>query len=410
MSPTKEFEQSSAGTGSKEFEEKQEFIVHGVKVNIRPSEKEFVQELFDALAAIPTGRQAIEDMKKYNATLLLEPGSEKEGGFYDQHNNNVVLNPALGLECSKFCLVHEARHLLQYNQGRREAEALDLDYASRLMINRATEADAQAQAMQACKEWEAIGQNGPLKSFEKHFKPIVDAYNKNNSISDAYKGWYADEHITASYEQGYDVEYYINTDLYTFNPENRRYLPKEPPADCPPPVSLKPSDIAKFCGGDRIEDFEEFMNSKEARQVHLLTKVTAELHDELMFAAFGVRDPSLADIPVRDLKDNPSAQIFAARYIKETRKDFSLDNASTDSPKKTTYSAIISAVKDSVDAVEKINAAAIKGEHNTDAEKALSATKKRLYSEIKEWLTPKKSSSLNKTATTLKGLFSSKEY
>ena len=81
MSPTKEFEQSSAGTGSKEFEEKQEFIVHGVKVNIRPSEKEFVQELFDALAAIPTGRQAIEDMKKYNTTLLLEPGSEKEKGL-----------------------------------------------------------------------------------------------------------------------------------------------------------------------------------------------------------------------------------------------------------------------------------------------------------------------------------------
>lgn len=42
----------------------------------------------------------------------------------------------------------------------------NLDYASRLMINRATEADAQTQAIQACKEWEAQGHDAPMKRFE----------------------------------------------------------------------------------------------------------------------------------------------------------------------------------------------------------------------------------------------------
>ena len=56
-----------------EPEEKiQKFKIHGVNVNVVPSEKKFAEDLFDSLASIPTGRQAIEDMKKYKVDFFLK--------------------------------------------------------------------------------------------------------------------------------------------------------------------------------------------------------------------------------------------------------------------------------------------------------------------------------------------------
>ncbi len=364
MSIKATFEKTSA-----EQEEVKQFNIHGVKVNVAPSEKQFAQDLFDSLASIPTGRKAIEDMKKYKVDFFLETALGTAGGYFDPENNQIVMAKSLGMDFMEFALVHEARHLLQNNQGRDEAEAQNLDYASRLMINRATEADAQTQAIKACKEWEAIGHDAPMKRFEKHYKPIVDAYNKNNSLSDAFKGWYDDERISASYEQGYDVEVYL--DNLTSQADHRL------------PVSLKPADISKFCGGDRVEGFEEFMDSKQARQVHLLTKTAVELYDEAAAAKGAPRDPSLANVPVRDLKGNPAAQMYAEKYIKETREKFNPENVKN-GLKKTALSFAMAAV----DAVEKINAAAINGTQNENAEKALKTSKERMGAEIKRSVRP----------------------
>lgn len=345
-------------------EEAQQFEIHGVKVNVAPSEKQFAQDLFDSLAKIPTGRKAIEDMKRFKVDFFLETDLGTAGGYFDPEKNQIVMAKSLGKDFMEPALVHEARHLLQNNLGRDEAESQNLDYASRLMINRATEADAQTQAMQACKEWEAIGYNAPLIRFYRHYKPIVDAYNKNNSLSDAFKGWYDDERIASSYEQGYDVEVYL--DNLAEGADHRQ------------PVSLKPADIAKFCGGDRVDGFEEFLESKQARQVHLLTKTAVELYDEANAAKGAPRDPSLADIPLRDVRGNLAARIFADKYIKETREKF---NPETVEPglKKTTLTCAMAAV----DAVEKINAAAVKGMRDANAEKELKSAKEKLSAEIK---------------------------
>ncbi|MBR1777012.1 MAG: hypothetical protein IJ752_00290 [Alphaproteobacteria bacterium] len=347
-------------------EEAEQFNIHGVKVNVTPSEKQFAQDLFDSLASIPTGRKAIEDMKKYKVDFYLQTALGTAGGYFDPENNQIVMAKSLGMDFMEFALVHEARHLLQNNQGRDEAEAQNLDYASRLMINRATEADAQTQAIKACKEWEAQGHDAPMKRFEKHYKPIVDAYNKSHSLSDAFKGWYDDERIAASYEQGYDVEVYLEG--LTGRADHRT------------PVSLKPADISKFCGGERVEGFEEFMESKQARQVHLLTKTAVELYDEASAAKGALRDPSLANVPVRDLKDNPAAQMYAEKYIKETREKFS-PSAGSSAAKKKALKTVMAAV----DAVEKINAAAINGKQDENAQKALSACKARMNKEAKRF-------------------------
>ncbi|MBR4126838.1 MAG: hypothetical protein IKR09_04605, partial [Alphaproteobacteria bacterium] len=180
-----------------------------------------------------------------------------------------------------------------------------------------------------------------------------------NSLSDAFKGWYDDERITASYEQYYDVETALT------------YIAEEP--DDRPYVSLKPADIAKFCGGDRVDGFEEFLNGKQARQVHLLTKTVVELADEAAFAKGAHRDPSLENVPVRDLAGNFGAQLYAAKYIKKTRKDF---NPKSVSPKEFEKKEKFNIVMKAVDSVEKINKATIRKTRDENAEKSLKEAKK----------------------------------
>ena len=358
MSLQTTFEQSA----SKQEEVKQ-YDLYGVKVNVTPSEKKFAEDLFDSLASIPTGRKAIEDMKKYKVDFFLETALGTAGGYFDPENNQIVMAKSLGMDFMEFALVHEARHLLQNNQGRNEAEEQNLDYASRLMINRATEADAQVQALQACKEWEAQGHDAPLYRFEKHYQPIVKRFNQSQSLSDAFKGWYDDERISASYEQGYDVEPYLS--MISEQPDKRPY------------VSLKPADIAKFCGGDRVDGFEEFLESKQARQVHRMTKTAIELYDEAATAKGAPRDPSLKDIPLRSLSGNFGAQMYAMKYLQETKETFSPEK--TEDPEKKEIFSVISTCVSLVKKIHAVEVASYNSRRDENAEKALQAEKKKMH-------------------------------
>lgn len=347
-------------TENQQKEPVEQYLLHGVKVNVAPPEKKFAEDLFDSLAAIPTGRNAIEDMKKYNVDFYLETALGTAGGYFDPENNRIVMAKSLGMDFMEFALVHEARHLWQNNQGRSEAEAQNLDYATRLMINRATEADAQTQAILACKEWEAQGHKAPMLRFTKHYVPLVRRFDKSKNPSDAFKGWYDDERICASYEQGYDVEPALSG--LTEEPDDRPY------------VSMKPAEISKFCGGERVDGFEAFLESGQARQVHRLTKTAMELYDESAAAKGAPRDPSLKDVPLRALAGNSGAQIYAMKYLKETKKMFNPSTA--DTPQKKEAYAIVS---NCVDLIKRINAAEVaNGKGNGDTEKALKAETKKM--------------------------------
>lgn len=279
----------------------EKFTIHGVNTCISPDEIPFAEALFSSPVSIPTGRKAIEDMKKYKVDFVSEENSGTVGGYFAPENNKIVMAKSAGMNFMEFALVHEARHLLQDNQGRKEIEKQNPDYASRLMINRAAEADAQTQAPKNGKHRE---HDAPMKRFEEAYKPIVDRFNQSQSLSDAFKGWYDDENNCAAYELGDDIKSSV------------RSLFREP--DTRPYISLKPADIAKFYGADRVDGFDEFLNSKQARQVHLLTKTVVEMYD---IAARGASpDVSLNTVPVRDLHGNPSAQICAAQNMKETRE------------------------------------------------------------------------------------------
>lgn len=100
----------------------EKFTIRGVNVCVSAEEKPFVEELFSSLAAIPTGRWAIEDMKKYKTEFLLETSMGTTGGCFEPGNNRIVMAKSMGMDFMQFALVHEARHLLQDKQGRHEVE------------------------------------------------------------------------------------------------------------------------------------------------------------------------------------------------------------------------------------------------------------------------------------------------
>ena len=354
----------------KEQEESvQKYKIHGVNVNVVPSEKKFVEDLFDSLASIPTGREAIEDMKKYKVGFYLETALGSAGGYFSPSQNRIVMAKSLGMDFMEFALVHEARHLLQNNSGRAEVEEQNLDYASRLMVNRATEADAQTQAIKACKEWEAQGHDAPMQRFIKHYKPLVDNFEKTGNLSDAFKGWYNDERICASYERGYDVEPAIMKLFYG--------------ADTRPFVSLKPEDIAHFCGADRVENFASFLNTSQARQVHLSTKEIVDINNLVAMNQGSPRDTSLDNVPLRELKGNAAAQIYAAKNIEETRKF--LSKCKPIDPRK---KDILKSVSRAIDAIEKLTAAEINGLKDPTAEKTLKEEKKIIQAQSKSLYQP----------------------
>ena len=137
---------------------------------------------------------------------------------------------------------------------------------------------------------------------------------------------------------------------------------------------MKPAEISKFCGGERVDGFEAFLESGQARQVHRLTKTAMELYDESAAAKGASRDPSLKDVPLRALAGNSGSQIYAMKYLKETKKMFNPSTA--DTPQKKEAYAIVS---NCVDLIKRINAAEVaNGKGNGDTEKALKAETKKM--------------------------------
>lgn len=76
---------------------------------------------------------------------------------------------------------------------------------------------------------------------------------------------------------------------------------------------------------------------------------------------------------MRDLKDNAGAQMYSDKYIKETREAFAPSTAKSKAKQN-----VLGVVAQAIDAVEKINTAAKKGEKAPEAEKALQTAKTKM--------------------------------
>lgn len=113
---------------------------------------------------------------------------------------------------------------------------------------------------------------------------------------------------------------------------------------------------SKFCGEGRVENFERFLNSRQARHVALMTKTAVEFYDVVSMSKGAPHDSSLDNIPARNLKGNIRAQMAAEKFLYRTGNEFA--SLTTKGPiKRNILKALSSAIK----AINNINYAAAKG-------------------------------------------------
>ena len=196
---------------------KDEKPVVDVKLCGSTYEKRRMTSLINTIAnSSPTGRQILEDAAKagYSFGFEMQPGSY---GFCCMDDKVIRLNPFTKDSKLTSTLAHEARHA-QQNTRNVPAKFCEFDVATELKLRRATEADAQAAAVQVALEIRAATKNGKVWNAFSQTEPdltrdvevpsiseSVDSVsaNKNKTMQEAFKGWFKNWRIVDAYEQGY---------------------------------------------------------------------------------------------------------------------------------------------------------------------------------------------------------------
>lgn len=164
----------------------------------------------------PTGKKILQDAAAAGYSIGFETMSNSCGSC-DKEDKTILLNPMMNDAKLTTTLAHEARHAQQNLRGV-NSHFCTYDVATELRLRRATEADAQAVALQTALEIRAATHDGtifhefkssypeivadlPLFSREKPLKEVVADRNKNMTI--AFCGWFDQDEIVSAYENGY---------------------------------------------------------------------------------------------------------------------------------------------------------------------------------------------------------------
>jgi len=252
-------------------------VIAGVKVQYtNEEEKEKLTKILEKLKEIPTGRETLKNLAEYGTTVALE----SINGFGVQYSsqNRIVLN--IKTKNEKLCstLVHEARHATQtFREKNGKISDFGCDFQSKIIFDRAKEADAQVFAYQAACEWAAIGDQVPLEEFQKYY-PITDKY---------YREQKSEKHFEDGTDEARSVLFraFFEEKDRLISYENL-YLNKKAFNDladciCHKPVSgmtgrgvifLTNGQIASVTCGDYMKDCQEFLDSDEALKVAAGTK------------------------------------------------------------------------------------------------------------------------------------------
>ncbi|MCQ2913638.1 MAG: hypothetical protein MJ247_00380 [Alphaproteobacteria bacterium] len=329
------------------------YEIDGIVVKCPQEKYEMAQKFFKSLSEIPTGRNALDDIRKYNTPVAFLENMGKSAGSFSPTYNRINLNMSVGYDKMRSCLVHEARHLWQDRHGRSKFERHDLDYETSLIINRATEADAQSQGYQACLEWEQLGDKGPKEVFDRDYAPIAEGYKKDG-IAGAYRGWYDDERITAAYENGYDMGPAIRQILSRVTPV-KKY------------IHASVDEIKEFCGGDKVPNFEEFVTSDYAKRVHSLTQAILLCKNAVGMTMGCANDNTVAQMPLRDMKDNAGALMYSEKYATEKDHDFYNEARFMRGGKKSIYDSL----RTMIAATQDLDKSKYKGNDNLEAKQTI---------------------------------------
>ena len=134
-------------------------------------------------------------------------------GVCDKADWTVTLNENASDDKLVGTLAHECRHAGQFIRGAHETFGKQ-DLKSEIIMFRAMEADAQANALAACYELAQIGDKRPLEFFgcPEITKPFNRELQNNGGVvtpeamTAAFKGWYDQHDIKKAYERAYEVE------------------------------------------------------------------------------------------------------------------------------------------------------------------------------------------------------------
>ena len=181
------------------------------------SERKRLTHLINSIAKnSPTGKKILQDAATAGYTIGFETMSDSCGSC-DKESKTILLNPMMNDAKLTTTLAHESRHAQQNLRGV-NSHFCAYDVATEIRLRRATEADAQAAALQTALEIRAATRDGsafrefkssypeivadlPLFSHEKPLKEVVADRGKNMTI--AFCGWFDQDEIVSAYEDGY---------------------------------------------------------------------------------------------------------------------------------------------------------------------------------------------------------------
>lgn len=176
--------------------------------------------LINRLAQSPKGKETLELAKECGYSFSFYTGSKNSfGAAYP--NKKLRLNSVVSDDKLVGTLCHECRHAAQFSWIK-DVDKNHLNFHSRIMFDRAMEADAQVCAAVACEELKRSGDAGPQKKFAEFYPEIYQGFTaaleRNNHVLDdrvmteTFKAWYDQRAVKASYEQKRLIDP-VNVDL-----------------------------------------------------------------------------------------------------------------------------------------------------------------------------------------------------
>ena len=120
--------------------------------------KERFEEVRSLLASIPTGREALSQMKQYQVVVEFRPGS---GTWYNWYPNMMVIDSNKSPVEATFSFVHEMTHAARTHQGMHQTTLPRQDYIEQRLEE---EAEGDVRAIEAKDELRAIGIPASVKA------------------------------------------------------------------------------------------------------------------------------------------------------------------------------------------------------------------------------------------------------
>lgn len=172
-------------------------------------EKQRLTNIANRMAKSELGWETLNIAAKSDYSI--EFNKSDGSGFANHETKTISINPNLSDDMLVMVLAHEARHAGQFIRDPSLSKAGKTSIKTMIMIDRATEADAERTACVVGRELKEKGDDAPYYDLCFSSPLIVMSFEKaiaegSNADMAAFKGWYDNESLKATYEKAYIVE------------------------------------------------------------------------------------------------------------------------------------------------------------------------------------------------------------